>query len=88
VCPKGDEEVKEVRENLHSCDEKTLIDGSVSYVTGTFGLGCAAVVVNTLTDTIREDAEPAQSKFERRALEPSDASRPNGLEVGDTKPRS
>jgi tRNA threonylcarbamoyladenosine dehydratase len=63
VCPKGDDEVKEVRENLHSCDEKTLIDGSVSYVTGTFGLGCAAVVVNTLTDRIREDAEPAQSKF-------------------------
>lgn len=63
VCPRGDEEVKEVRENQHSCDEKTLIDGTVSYVTGVFGLGCASVVVNTLTDVIREEAEPAKSKF-------------------------
>jgi tRNA A37 threonylcarbamoyladenosine dehydratase len=67
VCPKGDEEVKEVRENLHSCDEKTLIDGTVSYVTGAFGLGCASVVVNTLTDTIREQAAKARSKFDTAA---------------------
>jgi tRNA A37 threonylcarbamoyladenosine dehydratase len=66
VCPKGDDEVKEVRENLHSCDEKTLIDGTASYVTGAFGLGCAAVVVNTLTDTIRETAEKAKTKFDTK----------------------
>jgi tRNA A37 threonylcarbamoyladenosine dehydratase len=65
VCPKGsDDEVKEVRENLHSCDEKTLIDGTVAYVTGAFGLGCASVVVNTLTNEIRHHAAPARTKFD------------------------
>ena len=63
VCPKGDEDVKDIRDNHHSCDEKTLIDGTVSYVTGAFGLGCAAVVVNTLTDQIRQQAPKAKSKF-------------------------
>lgn len=66
VCPKGDEHVKDVRENEHSCDEKSLIDGTVSYVTGAFGLGCASVVVNTLTDVIREHAERAVSKFDKQ----------------------
>ncbi len=78
VCPKGDDEVKEVRENLHSCDEKTLIDGTVSYVTGAFGLGCAAVVVNTLTDTIRETAERAKTKFETKGMRTSDSAKDAG----------
>ena len=55
-----------MRENEHACDEKSLIDGTVSYVTGAFGLGCASVVVNTITASIREHAEPAKSKFDQK----------------------
>lgn len=63
VCPAGDADVEDVRENHHSCDEKTLIDGTVAYVTGAFGLACASGVVNAVTSTIREQAKPAISKF-------------------------
>lgn len=80
VCPKGDEDVAAVRENEHACDEKALIDGTVSYVTGAFGLGCASVVVNTLTDVIREHAEPAKSKFEQQKKKPVDTT---GIEAGE-----
>ena len=62
VCPKGDEEVRDVRDNSHSCDSRNLIDGTVSYVTGAFGLGCASVVVNRLTETLITRAAPAQAK--------------------------
>jgi tRNA A37 threonylcarbamoyladenosine dehydratase len=41
VCPNGDN-------GLHSCDKRSRIEGSASFVTGTFGLTCAAVVVRTL----------------------------------------
>ncbi len=63
VCPAGDADVEEVRENHHSCDEKTLIDGTVAYVTGAFGLACASGVVNDVTSSIRTLAKPAVSKF-------------------------
>ncbi len=64
VCPSGDADVEHVRENHHSCDEKTLIDGTVSYVTGAFGLACASVVVNAVTAELRKKAPDAQSKFD------------------------
>ena len=72
VCPSGsDSDVKDVRENHHSCDEKTLIDGTVAYVTGAFGLTCSSVVVNTLTAQIRNNAAPAKTKFQAAAAAPA-----------------
>ncbi len=62
VCPKGDDLVADVRTNSHSCDERTLIDGTAVFVTGAFGLACASVVVNTLTAAMMHDARPAQAK--------------------------
>jgi tRNA threonylcarbamoyladenosine dehydratase len=62
VCPKGDEDVEHVRANHHACDERTLIDGTVSYVTGAFGLACASVVVNTLATPLMQNAKAAVSK--------------------------
>ena len=62
VCPKGDAMVEDVRENAHSCDERTLIDGTAVYVTGAFGLCCASVVVNTITAPLMRDAKPAKAK--------------------------
>lgn len=41
VCPNGDN-------GLHSCDKRSRIEGSASFVTGTFGLACASVVVRAL----------------------------------------
>ncbi|HEY4219728.1 MAG TPA: tRNA threonylcarbamoyladenosine dehydratase [Myxococcota bacterium] len=62
VCPKGDELVEDIRDNAHSCDEKTLIDGTAVFVTGAFGLACAAHVVNTMTASLRAEARPARAK--------------------------
>jgi tRNA A37 threonylcarbamoyladenosine dehydratase len=59
----GDDDVQAIRADSHSCDEKTLIDGTVAYVTGAFGLACSSVVVNTLTAEIRHQAKPATTKF-------------------------
>jgi tRNA threonylcarbamoyladenosine dehydratase len=41
VCPNGDN-------GLHSCEKRSRIEGSASFVTGTFGLTCASVVVRSL----------------------------------------
>ncbi|MDB4989535.1 MAG: CsdL, partial [Myxococcaceae bacterium] len=41
VCPNGDN-------GLHSCEKRSRIEGSASFVTGTFGLTCASVVVRQL----------------------------------------
>ena len=41
VCPNGDN-------GLHSCEKRSRIEGSASFVTGTFGLTCASVVVRAL----------------------------------------
>lgn len=42
VCPGG-------KNGLHDCDRRARIDGSASFVTGTFGLVAASVVVRSLT---------------------------------------
>ncbi|MFO0622796.1 MAG: tRNA threonylcarbamoyladenosine dehydratase [Polyangia bacterium] len=42
VCPGGKNE-------HHSCEERRLIYGTASYVTGSFGLFCASVAVNALS---------------------------------------
>jgi tRNA A37 threonylcarbamoyladenosine dehydratase len=44
VCPGGKNE-------FHSCDERRLIYGTASFVTGNFGLCCASVVVRALTSS-------------------------------------
>jgi len=58
VCPR--------RDPRHSCDTRNLIDGTVAYVTGAFGLACAAHVVNTLTaeyeETVPSTASPPADK--------------------------
>lgn len=41
VCPGGKNE-------FHSCDQRAVIYGTAGFVTGTFGLTCAAVAVKTL----------------------------------------
>jgi tRNA A37 threonylcarbamoyladenosine dehydratase len=41
VCPGG-------KNDFHSCDERRLIYGTASFVTGSFGLCCASVVVRAL----------------------------------------
>lgn len=71
VCPAGDDDIKAIRADLHSCDDKNLIDGTVAYVTGAFGLACASVVVNTITAPIRHEAKPAASKLGARPGHPS-----------------
>jgi tRNA A37 threonylcarbamoyladenosine dehydratase len=62
VCPKGDALVEDVRTNSHSCDERTLIDGTAVFVTGAFGLACAGAVVNTLTAALMKQSKPAAAK--------------------------
>jgi tRNA A37 threonylcarbamoyladenosine dehydratase len=42
VCPNGSN-------GLHSCEKRSRIEGSASFVTGAFGLACASVVVRRLT---------------------------------------
>lgn len=42
ICPTKDN-------NLHSCEHRNLIEGTASFVTGTFGLVAASVVVRELT---------------------------------------
>ncbi len=41
VCPNGDN-------GLHSCDKRSRIEGSASFVVGAFGLACASAVVRAL----------------------------------------
>ncbi len=85
VCPSGDADVEHVRENHHSCDEKNLIDGTVSYVTGAFGLACASVVVNTVTRDLRTKAPDAQSKFDDKQAKKTGACAPQtGDDADDT----
>jgi len=42
VCPQG-------QNDLHSCDQRSMIFGNAGFVTGAFGLACAAEAVRTLT---------------------------------------
>jgi hypothetical protein len=55
VCPNTSDE--------HSCDERSLIDGTAVYVTGTFGLTVASVVINTITAPYMSMAKPAKSGY-------------------------
>lgn len=55
VCPK--------KSNEHSCERRTLIDGTASYVTGAFGLCCASHVINTLTADFLGKAPAAAARF-------------------------
>ncbi len=43
VCPGGSN-------GMHSCDKRSVIYGTAGFVTGTFGLVCASVVVRSLVD--------------------------------------
>jgi tRNA A37 threonylcarbamoyladenosine dehydratase len=54
VCPHRSEE--------HGCDSRQLIDGTAVYVTGTFGLICGSVVVNTLTEDLLKQDPPAKAR--------------------------
>lgn len=47
VCPGGKNE-------FHSCENRSIIYGTASFVTGTFGMTCASVVVRKLTDNLKE----------------------------------
>lgn len=44
VCPNNEN-------GLHTCEKRSRIDGSAAFVTGTFGLVCASIVVRTLSQT-------------------------------------
>jgi tRNA A37 threonylcarbamoyladenosine dehydratase len=56
ICPHKSDE--------HGCDSRALIDGTAVFVTGSFGLTCSSVVINTLTADLVEGApSPAQSGF-------------------------
>ncbi len=83
VCPAGDDDVKDIRDNVHGCDDKTLIDGTVAYVTGAFGLACASGVVNDVTAAIREQAKPAISRFDPQHKNPRGAPSPASTPPAD-----
>ena len=54
VCPHKSDE--------HSCDSRNLIDGTASFVTGSFGLMLASVVVNTLVGDLASGAAPGPDR--------------------------
>ena len=59
VCPKGHNE-------FFNCDERNLILGSASFVTGAFGLVCASVVVRQLIGTPPADGEKTSASTPQR----------------------
>lgn len=65
VCPNKDN-------GVYTCDKRARIDGSASFVTGTFGLTAASVVVRTLTaDDRAAHARTVEEAFrEKQALTP------------------
>jgi len=60
VCPN--------RNTENSCDARALIDGTAGFVTGTFGLTMASVVVNRLAEAFPAAARPAP---DRRGFRPA-----------------
>ena len=60
VCPNRSDE--------HSCDRRSLIDGTASFVTGAFGLMAASHVVNTLTAELQPKGAPAKDRYGHRGL--------------------
>jgi tRNA A37 threonylcarbamoyladenosine dehydratase len=55
VCPNRSDE--------HSCDGRSIIDGTAAFVTGTFGLALASVVVNALVEGLVETAQPGMDRY-------------------------
>jgi tRNA A37 threonylcarbamoyladenosine dehydratase len=57
VCPQSDND-------LHTCEKRARIDGSASWVTGTFGLVAASVAVRTLLErpVVETDTSPRASQ--------------------------
>jgi tRNA A37 threonylcarbamoyladenosine dehydratase len=64
VCPNKDN-------GLYTCDKRARIDGSASFVTGTFGLTAASVVVRALT----ADARAAHQRTVEEAVAAKEALR-------------
>ena len=58
VCPHKSDE--------HSCDSRSLIDGTVAFVTGTFGLHMASVVVNALVGYFANEAPAGVDRYGHR----------------------
>ncbi len=56
VCPKKSDE--------HSCERRSLIDGTAAFVTGAFGLACASHVVNTLVGDLLRTSPAAKSRYD------------------------
>ena len=54
VCPQGNN-------GLHTCDQRNLIYGTASFVTGAFGLACAAAAFERLTSDTVNDHSPSAS---------------------------
>lgn len=50
----------------HSCETRAIIDGTVAYVTGAFGLACAGAVVNSVAKPLVERSKPAVSLKQER----------------------
>jgi tRNA A37 threonylcarbamoyladenosine dehydratase len=55
VCPNRSDE--------HSCESRAVVDGTAAFVTGTFGLMAASVVVNRLVDAVFRSSRPAMDRF-------------------------
>ena len=46
----------------HNCDARNLIDGNAVFVTGTFGLAVASVVINSICQPLMAEAQPGLSQ--------------------------
>lgn len=68
VCPKTSDE--------HSCESRSLVDGTAVYVTGTFGLHLAGLVVNGLVNEVRAKSRPAMDRFGYRPDDLADITPP------------
>jgi tRNA threonylcarbamoyladenosine dehydratase len=55
----------------HNCEERALIDGTAVFVTGAFGLACAAHVVNTLVGDLARSAPAAPARPPRVRRQPT-----------------
>ncbi len=55
VCPNGDND-------FHSCDSRSVIWGTAGFVTGTFGLTCASIVIRHLTAELDVSEEQASEQ--------------------------
>lgn len=72
VCPNKNTE--------HSCDNRSLIDGTAVFVTGSFGLAVASHVVNSLCAEVESVSPPAP---DRRGFRPTDESLPGRAASSD-----